>query len=264
MEIFQSIVLALVQGVTEFLPVSSSAHLVLVRDWLGWRGEHLAFDITVHAGTLCAVIVHCRRQLAAMLRACLPRAPRDDENLRLLAAVAVASLPVLAAGWWFEPLIRTHLRTMPVIAAATAGFALALWLADARRTGGAREVTLSGAVWIGLAQALALVPGASRAGVVITAGLLLGLARTQAAQFSFLLAIPVILAAAALQALQLAQDVHAGTAPAAALAAGFAVSALFALATMQLFIRFVEKIGLLPFVLYRLLLGALLFGLLLL
>lgn len=264
MEIFQSVVLALVQGVTEFLPVSSSAHLVLVRDWLNWRGDHLAFDIAVHAGTLCAVVVHCRRQLAAMWRACLPRAPRDDENLRLLAAVAVASLPVLAAGWWFEPLIRAHLRTTPVIAAATAGFALALWLADARRTGGAREVTLVGAVWIGLAQALALVPGASRAGVVITAGLLLGLARTQAAQFSFLLAIPVILAAAALQALQLARGVHVEAVSAAPLAVGFAVSALFALATIRLFIRFVEKIGLLPFVLYRLLLGAVLFGLILL
>ena len=261
MDIFQSVVLALVQGVTEFLPVSSSAHLVLVRDWLNWRGEHLAFDITVHAGTLCAVVVHCRRQLAAMLRACLPRTPRDDENLRLLAAVAVASLPVLVAGWWFEPLIRAHLRTTPVIAAATVGFALALWLADARRTGGVRGVTLAGAVWIGLAQALALVPGASRAGVVITAGLLLGLARAQAAQFSFLLAIPVILAAAALQ---LAQGVHIEAVAAAPLAAGFAVSALFALATIRLFIRFVEKIGLLPFVLYRLLLGALLFGLMLL
>lgn len=264
MEIFQSVVLALVQGVTEFLPVSSSAHLVLVRDWLNWRGDHLAFDIAVHAGTLCAVVVHCRRQLAAMLRACLPRAPRDDENLRLLAAVAVASLPVLAAGWWFEPQIRAHLRTTPVIAAATAGFALALWLADARRTGNTREVTLFGAVWVGLAQALALVPGASRAGVVITAGLLLGLARTQAAQFSFLLAIPVILAAAALQALQLARGVHVEVLSAAPLAVGFAVSALFALATIRLFIRFVETIGLLPFVLYRLLLGAVLFGLLLL
>ncbi len=261
METFQSVVLALLQGVTEFLPVSSSAHLVLARDWLGWEGERLVFDVTVHAGTLCAVIFHYRKQLAALLRACLPHTPHDDENFRLLTAIAVASLPVLVAGFWFEPLIKAHLRTVPVIAAATIVFALALWLADVRRAGDANAVTLRGAVWIGLAQMLALVPGTSRAGVVITAGLLLGLSRRQSAHFSFLLAIPVILAATALEAVQLARGMSVEAAALPSLVIGFAVSAVFALATIRLFIRFVEKIGLLPFVLYRLLLGAVLLGL---
>ena len=201
MDNLHGILLALLQGVTEFLPVSSSGHLVLMHEALGSRGDALAFDVAVHAGTLFAVVWHYRPQLAALLRACRPRAPGRDADRRLLAALVVASLPVLAAGLAFETVVEEHLRTPTVIAAATVVFALALWFADAGRTGDVREITWRCALWIGLAQTLALIPGASRTGVVITAALLVGLSRERATHFSLLLAIPVILAATASQAL---------------------------------------------------------------
>ena len=256
MDNLHGILLALLQGVTEFLPVSSSGHLALAHEALGARGDALAFDVTVHAGTLFAVIWHYRSQLTALLGACRPRAPGRDEDRRLLVALAVATLPVLVAGFALETVVEEHLRTPPVIAAATVVFALALWFADARRSGDVREITWRCALWIGAAQTLALIPGASRTGVTITAALLLGLSRERATHFSLLLAIPVILAATVLQASQLAQ------APTewASFATGFAVAAAFALATIRLFVRFVERVGLLPFVVYRCVLGALLFG----
>ena len=263
MDNLHGIFLALLQGVTEFLPVSSSAHLVLAHEALGLRGDSLAFDVTVHAGTLSAVIWHYRSQLAALLLACKPRASGyasgyalgGGEDRRLLAALAVASLPVLAVGFAFETAIEEYLRAPPVIAAATVVFALALWFADARRSGHVREITWRCALWIGVAQTLALIPGTSRTGVTITAALLLGLSRERATHFSLLLAIPVILAATASQASQLVQAPTAW----APLALGFAVAAAFALATIRLFVRFVEKVGMLPFVAYRCVLGALLF-----
>lgn len=256
MDNFHVILLALLQGVTEFLPVSSSAHLALAHEALGARGDALAFDVMVHAGTLFAVVWHYRPQLAALLLACRPHAPGHAEDRRLLVALAVASLPVLAAGFAFETVIEEYLRAPTVIAAATVFFALALWFADAGRTGDVREITWRCALWIGAAQTLALIPGTSRTGVTITAALLLGLSRERATHFSLLLAIPVILAATALQTWQLARAPTEWL----PLALGFAVAAAFALATIRLFVRFVERVGMLPFVVYRCVLGALLFG----
>ena len=263
MDAFQAVFLALVQGITEFLPVSSSAHLVLLPSLMQWPDQGIAFDVAVHLGTLCAVVFHYRASLAEMLRD-LRRCPRRDNVVVLLA---VASIPVLAAGYALENVIEQHLRTHLVIASTTVGFGLLLWAAvwrharmrarHSRAPSGVLD--LKSALVIGLAQTFALVPGTSRAGVTITAGLFLDLPREQAIHFSFLLAIPVILLATLYEA------AGAGTGHDAwpEFALGFAVSAVFALLTIRLFLALTERVGLTPFIVYRLVLGALLFALVL-
>lgn len=242
MDIWQAAVLALVQGVTEFLPISSSAHLILLPKFMAWTDGGVAFDAAAHLGTLCAVVFHFRRQLAAW--------PRSAEGRAMLAMVGAASLPVLAAGYLLEAQIVGNLRAAPIIAAATIGFALALWLAD-RRQGTERRIRPGAAMLIGLAQTLALIPGASRTGVTLTAALLLGVARREAAEFSFLLSIPVIAAVAAFELTKLTAPPAAWT----AIGVGFLVSALVAFAALRFFLALVVRVGLAPFVVYRLALG---------
>lgn len=246
-------VLAVVQGLTEFLPISSSAHLVLVSHLAGWPDQGLAFDAAVHLGSLVAVLVYFRRELADIADSAFHL--RRDASTALLGRVAVATVPVVVAGALFKPWIETELRSTEVIAAATIAFALALWWAD-RRRGEERDehgLTLSQAALIGVAQAVALVPGTSRAGITITAALLLGLSRQGAARFSFLLAIPAIAGAALLSATDAAAG---GDAPAwGDLALGFALSGLCAYACIAAFIALVQRTGMTPYVVYRIALG---------
>lgn len=259
--LLQIVVLALIQGVSEFLPISSSAHLILPAALSGWPDQRLAFDVAVHAGTLLAAIVYFRRELggfAASGVALLVRGARDD-NTALLLRLAVATLPIALAGAVFKAPIEAHLRTTTVIGATTLIFGLALWWADSRRNrdgGSAGNMpTFRQALLIGAAQALALLPGTSRAGVTIAAALALGFARTAALRFSFLLAIPTIAGAALFTAL----EAGAGAAlPWLDLALGFAVAAACAFICIGAFIRFVERIGMAPFAIYRVLLGAVL------
>ena len=256
MDLLQVVILAIVQGVTEFLPISSSAHLILASHLAGWPDQGLAFDAAVHLGSLVAVLAYFRRELAGMADGTI-HLRRDAETV-LLARVLVATLPVVIAGWLFKPWIETELRSTTVIATATIGFGLALWWAD-RRGGGGRDehgVTVWQATLIGLAQAIALIPGTSRAGITITAALLLGLSRQGAARFSFLLAIPAIGGAALLSAV----DAAAGgrSLPWGDLAIGFALSGLCAYACIAAFIALIGRIGMTPFVLYRIALGSLL------
>ncbi len=259
MDTFQAISLALVQGITEFLPISSSAHLILLPTLTDWADQGLAFDVAVHLGTLCAVIFHYRAPLTDMLSG-LRRAPGRHNILTL---IAVASIPVLAAGYAFEHAIEQHLRAPLVIASATVGFGLLLWAAVRREArmspSQAKPLTLKSALIIGLMQTLALIPGTSRAGITITAGLFLGLSREQSINFSFLLAIPVILLASLYEAAKIGAQPDTGAWP--LLITGFVVSAVVALATIRLFLTLTGKVGLMPFVVYRLALGALLFAL---
>ena len=256
MDVLQVVVLAVVQGVTEFLPISSSAHLILVSHLAGWPDQGLAFDAAVHLGSLLAVLVYFRRELADIVGSALHL--RQDASTALLGRVAVATVPVVVAGALFKPWIETELRSTEVIATATIAFALALWFAD-RRRGEARDehgLTVTQAVMIGIAQAMALVPGTSRAGITITAALLLGLSREGAARFSFLLAIPAIAGAALLSASEAATG---GDAPAwGDLAIGFGLSAVCAYACIAAFIALVHRTGMTPYVLYRIALGGLL------
>ncbi len=261
MDLLHSIWLALVQGLTEFLPISSSAHLILMPRLLGWSDQNLAFDVAVHLGTLCAVIWYFHDELRHMTRAWLVTfsGGKLSAEGRLAWGVLLGTIPVGMAGLVIAA-YADELRDPMIIAGATAGFGLLLLLADVaskpRRNEygiGFREIML-----IGLAQAFALIPGASRSGITITAGLALGMTREAAARFSFLLSIPVIALAAALELWTLLTQPAAVDWP--GLASGFVVAFFSAYLTIRWFLLLLERIGMLPFVIYRLLLAAIIFG----
>jgi undecaprenyl-diphosphatase len=195
MSFLQLIILALIQGISEFLPVSSSAHLALVAPLTGWADQGLAFDAAVHVGTLAAVVVHLRPELLSLARDGLTG--RDPVQRVLLIGLAVATLPALFVGAFASDWIEVWLRSPLLIAGTTIGFGLLLGVADrwGRRVRPLEAIGWKTALTIGLAQVLALVPGTSRSGVTITAGLALGLTRDAAARYSFLLSIPIIAAA---------------------------------------------------------------------
>jgi undecaprenyl-diphosphatase len=245
------------QGLTEFLPISSSAHLILLPNLLGWEDQGLAFDVAVHVGTLLAVMIYFRHELQRLLGAwfasCLYRQMNVDARLAWL--LLLATVPAALAGLLLYDVVETYLRSPLVIALATIGFGLLLGVADRRGRQERSEDTLmlTDAIWIGLAQALALIPGTSRSGITMTAGLALGLTRSAAARFSFLLSIPVILMAGGFESLQLLQQ----STPVAwsDLLLGTAVAAISAYLCIHFFMRLIERIGMLPFVAYRLLLG---------
>ncbi|NKI35392.1 undecaprenyl-diphosphate phosphatase [Wenzhouxiangella sp. XN79A] len=253
MTFFQLIVLALIQGVSEFLPVSSSAHLALVAPLTGWADQGLAFDAAVHAGTLVAVMLHLRPELTGLLRDGLPG--RDPVQRVLLIGLVIATLPALLVGAFAADWIEAWLRSPLLIAVTTIVFGLLLGAAD-RWGRGARPVESVGwrsALLIGLAQTLALIPGTSRSGVTITAGLALGLAREAAARYSFLLSIPIIAAAGSWGFVRGLRD--GGSFELAQFALAAAVSGLFAWLTIAAFLAWLRRAGMLPFVVYRLILG---------
>ena len=252
----QILVLALVQGITEFLPISSSAHLILVPVLLGWQDQGLAFDVAVHVGSLIAVVGYFWRDVWSVSQGTLGwlggRGMNPDARLGLL--VVLGTIPAGLAGLLFNDPIELYLRSPLVIAATTIGFGLLLWWADTRR--GARTVehmTWRDGLWIGVAQALALIPGTSRSGITMTAALMLGMQREAAARFSFLLAIPLILLAGGLKTLELLS--LDGPVDWAAIAGGTVLSAISAYACIHLFLGAINRMGFAPFVAYRLVLG---------
>ena len=258
MDTLQTVLLALLQGLTEFLPISSSAHLILLPRLLGWGDQGLAFDVAVHVGTLLAVVLYFRhdvqRLFAAWLQSCLNR--RMSADARLAWLVLLGTVPVAVAGLALHDVIETYLRSPMVIALATIGFGILLGLADWRGRQSRSEVTLTvpGVIWIGLAQALALVPGTSRSGITMTAALALGLTRSAAARFSFLLSIPVILMAGGFESLKLVQQLE--PVDWGSILLGTAIAAVSAYLCIHFFMRLIERVGMFPFVVYRLLLGA--------
>lgn len=261
MTLLQAIVLALVQGVTEFLPISSSAHLVLASYLAGWPDQGLAFDVAVNTATLLAVIVYFRRDLAGLAAGVWRgegAAPVEGmPPRRLAAALVVGTIPVAVTGLVLADWIETSVRQPRLIAAGSILFALLLGAADrwGRRARELASLGLLDALWIGLAQALALVPGTSRAGITLTAALALGFRRPEAARFSFLLAIPVGLLAAGWDGLKMVR----GEVPAADLlptAIAVAVAALSAYLVIGGLLAWLQRRGLTPFVIYRVLLGA--------
>ena len=256
-----AILLALVQGLTEFLPISSSAHLILVPVLLGLPDQGLAFDVAVHVGTLAAVVAYFRRDLGALAggwaRSVFGRGPSAPES-RMAWMIIAATLPVAVAGLVAGEAVELHLRQPIVIAVANLVFAFALLAADRWGSGarGEGSLTLAGAMLIGCAQAFALVPGASRSGVTITAGLALGLSPRAAARFSFLLAVPVIALAGGAKGSELL------AAPGAVdwtwLGIGALVAGASAYACIGVFLALVARVGLWPFAVYRIALGAVL------
>ena len=260
MDTLQVIALALLQGLTEFLPISSSAHLILLPQLEGWADQGLAFDVAVHVGTLVAVIAWFRHELIAMsrdwLRSLSGRAATPDS--RLAWAVLFGTIPVGLAGLLFKDAVGTVLRSPLVIAVATIVFGLLLWWADARgqRNRSEHEIGWRDVLVIGLAQAIALIPGTSRSGITMTAGLMMGLTRSASARFSFLLSIPVIVLAGAMLVLDLVRA--ADPVDWSALLLGAIASGVAAYACIGVFLRLLERIGVLPFVIYRFVLGAIL------
>lgn len=256
------IILGIVQGLTEFLPVSSSAHLILLPRLWGWQDQGLAVDVAAHVGTLCAVLHYFRADLLQMAgSAYRSRFDLHDKHSRYICYLVVATIPVALAGLLGAGLVETWLRHPYVIATATIGFGAILWWADVAGRQNRDEAHLQwrDIIIIGLMQALALIPGTSRSGITMTAGLMLGLDRQSAARFSFLLSIPVILLAGGYEGLKLLTSAEAVDWPGfiVVMATSFVTAAL----TIHYFLRFISWTGMLPYVIYRFLLGA---GLLLL
>jgi len=255
MTLIQIIVLSLIQGLTEFLPVSSSAHLILGSKVLSWPDQGLVFDVATHLGTLLAVLVYFRKDLCKMVSPWLGRPGADESGRKLGVILLVASIPAIVAGGLLSGWVESVLRDIRVIAFCTIGFGLLLWWADARfaHRKQMQDINLRTGIMIGLAQMLALVPGTSRSGITITMGRMLGFNADSAARFSFLLSIPVIAAAGGYGVLRmLLHDT-----PIDWFQFGLAVvlSALAGWLCIAAFLALLQRVGLVPFVIYRLALG---------
>ncbi len=262
MDILQIIVLALVQGLTEFLPISSSAHLILVPYLTDWPDQGLAFDVAVHVGTLTAVVIYFRKEIRKMFFAWFSSLKgRHSEDSKLAWGVLIGTIPVGLAGLLFKDVISEHLRTPLVIAATTIIFGFLLWYADWSGKRQRDEHTLSwkDIIVIGCAQAIALIPGTSRSGITITTGLMLGLTAPAAARFSFLLSIPVIVLAGGMETLDYLKV--ASISDMNDLIIGALISAVSAYLCIHYFLMLLERIGMTPFVIYRMLLGLVLLSL---
>ena len=261
MDIIEIIILALIQGITEFLPISSSAHLILPSQLLGWQDQGLAFDVAVHVGSLVAVMGYFRKDIIELLGAWLNHVGKQKQTAESDFAwcIIIATIPAVVFGLLVDMFFEDALRQLWVIATTTIVFGLLLAFAD--RRGGLNsgvKITFKIALIIGLFQAIALIPGTSRSGITMTAALLLGLSRDTSARFSFLLSIPLILAAGLLKTLELVKS----DLPVAWLDMflGAGLSAIAAYACISLFLTWINRIGFMPFVLYRLLLGVVLFA----
>ncbi len=258
MSLLEAIVLAIVQGVTEFLPISSTAHLVLVPWLFGWTDPGLTFDVALHAGTLIAVLAYFARDWLAMLGSLL-KGGRSDSGVdgRLLGIILAATVPGAVAGYFLESYAETTFRSPVLIAAMLMGIAGLMWIADRRPTlvRGAESVSLADGLLIGLAQALAVIPGTSRAGITITAGLFRNLTREAAARFSFMLATPIIGGATLKKGLDIWQHGLPPGANVSDFAVGFVVSALTGYAAIAFLLRYLQVRTLKIFVVYRLVLG---------
>lgn len=255
MTLIQIIVLSLIQGLTEFLPVSSSAHLILGSKIFSWPDQGLVFDVATHLGTLLAVLVYFRKDLWNMLTPWFGATGENEQSRKLGVILIVASIPAIVAGGLLHGWVESALRDVRVIAFTTIGFGLLLWWADARfaRSKQLAEMNMKSGLLIGLAQMLALVPGTSRSGITMTMGRMLGFDTDTAARFSFLLSIPIIAAAGAYGVLRMLMH----NAPIDWFQFGLAIvlSALAGWLCIAAFLALLQRVGLLPFVIYRLALG---------
>jgi undecaprenyl-diphosphatase len=254
--LFHIVVLAVVQGLTEFLPISSSGHLVLVPAITGWDDQGLTIDVAVHVGSLAAVTLYFRRDVAAIAGGLLRLATGQGNPAAALGGyVLLATMPIIGVGAMVHEYAGDTLRTVAVIGWTTLGFGLVLLVAD--RLGATdrwlRQLTISHAAVVGLAQVIALVPGTSRAGITMTAARMLGYERAEAARFSMLLSIPTVAAAGLLAGLDLyeTQSLALGIDAAIACAIAF-VAALAAITGMM---HWLKRATFTPFVLYRVVLG---------
>jgi len=255
MTLIQVIVLSLIQGLTEFLPVSSSAHLILGSKIFSWPDQGLVFDVATHLGTLLAVLVYFRKDLWSMLTPWFGASSENESSRKLGLILVLASIPAIVAGGLLHGWVESVLRDVRVIAFSTIGFGLLLWWADARfaRNRQLADMSMKSGLLIGFAQMLALVPGTSRSGITMTMGRMLGFDADTAARFSFLLSIPVIAAAGGYGLLRM--FMHDAAINWLQFSLAVLLSALAGWLCIAAFLALLQRVGLLPFVIYRLALG---------
>jgi len=261
MSILQVIVLAFVQGVTEFLPVSSSAHLILIPWLFGWDDQGLTFDVALHAGTLLAVLIYFGREwwriISGYVKGVLNRSAPQNAEGRLMPILVVATIPAAVAGVLLEDYAESAFRNPLLVAGQLILVSFVIWGADHRAKNG-RPVTeprwLDG-IWVGFSQALAIIPGTSRAGITISAGLFRGFSREAAARFSFLLATPIIAGATVKKAYEVWRDGFPGGDTATDYLLGAGVAFLVGYAVIALFLRYLRTRTLKIFVAYRMVIG---------
>ncbi len=263
MSLPEIIILAIIQGLSEFLPISSSAHLILPSQLFGWRDQGLAFDVAVHVGSLLAVVSYFRREVLQLTVGWgQSLGGKVTEDGKLAWMIILATLPVIVVGFLVKDYVEGWLRSGYVIATTTIVFGLLLYWADkvATRQQGNVELTWKKALIVGLAQVAAIIPGTSRSGVTMTAALFLGISREKAARFSFLLSIPTILGAGTILTYKLLSRDEAVNWE--ELFYGVVLSFISAYICITLFLKWISTLGMTPFVIYRVILGIVIFVLL--
>lgn len=263
MDSIQAVCLALIQGITEFLPISSSAHLVLIPLLTSWPDQGLAFDCVAHLGSLTAVVFYFRTDIARMAsgfgRTIRQRDICADRDGYMAWLIGFATIPVGLFGLTFKEMIETDFRSLSVIGISSIVFGLLLWLADNedKNTKDETSWNFRDVMIVGMAQAFALIPGTSRSGVTMTAAMMMGYGRAAAARLSFLLSIPVIVLAGSMKMKDWIEQPNQ-TAGISELLIGYSLSAISAYICIHFFLKYIEKVGMGPYVIYRVLLGAIL------
>ncbi|MGC9422706.1 MULTISPECIES: undecaprenyl-diphosphate phosphatase [unclassified Vibrio] len=261
MNYFEAFMLALIQGLTEFLPISSSAHLILPSAILGWADQGLAFDVAVHVGTLAAVVIYFRHEVVTLLHAFFASIFKGErgKEAKLAWLIILATIPACVFGLLMKDIVEFYLRSAWVIASTTIIFGLLLWYVDkrARLVSDEYQAGWKQALFVGVAQAFAIIPGTSRSGATMTAALYLGFTREAAARFSFLMSIPIITLAGGYLGVQLISSSE----PVAVnfLLTGIITSFVSAYLCIFFFLKLISRMGMTPFVIYRLILGGGLF-----
>ena len=263
LDFFQISFLAVLQGFTEFLPISSSGHLILPKELWGWQDQGLVFDVSVHVGSLAAVVYYFRVQIVklttAWCKSVSKREQSDDATLAWL--IILATIPAGLAGFVLNDYVEQYGRSLVLIASTSIVFALLLYLSDSstKNQRSLNKLTWKSALFIGVAQMFALLPGTSRSGVTMTAGMFVNLSRHAASQFSFLLAIPIIAASGLLKVTEFYQ-LGATATDWIVLFYGALLSGIVSYFCIHYFLQLIERLGFVPFVIYRVLLGVVLFG----
>jgi len=254
MDFIHILILSAIQGITEFLPISSQSHLILASYLLGLKDQGIGFDIALHTGSLIAILIYYRNEIKKILSL-------TNEGLDYLKLIVIGSIPLPIIGLLFIDTVSVNMRSIGSIALMTLLFAVILYLADAKKKDGITKLTnisIFTIIFIGLMQTLAIMPGVSRSGIVITAALLVNFSREDSIKIAFLLSMPAIFMATVYQSMQLYKIGNIEILNEHLL--GMFLSFIFSYITIHLFISTINKISFTPYIIYRLILGLALIG----